>query len=106
MTKNKKMILSIMLICSLIFGSIGFTQSQTSTSYVPPLDQVGLSQWCVYREKCLRDNLKLVDERKCPQEKETIKNMINTCIRENKKLIVNLSFDLFNGCQCWYYSIK
>lgn len=92
--------------CSLTFGSIGFTQSQISAAYTLPSDQVGLTQWCVYREKNLRDDLKLVDERKCPQGKGTVKNMINTCIRENKKLIVNLSFDLFNSGECWYHSIK
>ena len=100
-----KKVCSFILMCALAFGSIGFTQSQISTAYALPSDQVGLTKWCVYGEKDLRDDLRLVDVRNCPQGKETVRNMINICIRENKKLVVDLLFDILKGGECWYYSI-
>lgn len=62
---------------SLAFGSIGFTQSQISTAYAFPSDQVKLTKLCVYGAKDLRDDLNLVDIRSYLQGNETIRNMIN-----------------------------
>ena len=101
MTGNKKRFLNVLLICTLMFGSIGFTQSQLSTAYAMPSIQVAPNRWCVSGEKDLKDDLKLVDSRNCPQGKDHVRSLINTCIRENKILMVHL--DILSGG--WIYSI-
>lgn len=106
--KSKK-VCSFILMCALVFSGIGFTQSQINTAYAMPSEWAGthghgVNKWLVWGEKDLRDDLKLVDERNCPQGRENVKALINTCIRENKKLLVEFSID-WTLQQVCYYSI-
>ena len=108
MFKNKyKKVCGFILMCAMVFGGIGFTQSQISTAYAMPSETCGGNRWIVWGEDSLRHELELVDKRNCYQGRENVKNIINTCIRENKKLVVTYGLDLHvsNFGLCWNYTI-
>lgn len=104
--KNKKLC-SVMLMCALTFGGIGVTQSQISTVHAMPSEEVAAGVWHVYGEKDLRDDLKLVDKRVCPQGREYVKSLINNCICNGKTLEAKEEkIYAYPGWEyLWYYKI-
>ncbi len=100
--KSKK-ICSLIFACALVFGAIGFTQSQKTTAYAMPSVQVGPRTWHVTGEKDLRDDLRLVNSRCCPDGRQYVKDLINRCIREHRTLVVTQGEI---GSNVFYYSIK
>lgn len=80
-------------------GGMVVWHAPVNTVYAMSSDEVAPGVWHVYGEKDLRDDLKLVDQRTCPQCRDYVKSLINTCIREGRTLEVKQ--DLWN----WYYSI-
>ena len=92
---KSKRIYSFILMGALAFGSIGFAQSQINTAYAMPSDHVvqhvGHNIWHIYGEQSLKEELELVEQKKCccPYGKEYAKSLINICIRENRTLEVD-----------------
>ena len=97
--KSKKYVCSFLLTCALMFGVIGFTQSQKTIAYAMPSVKVDSCTWHVTGGKDLKRELWLVYGRFCPQGRLPVVNIIGRCIREHRTLVVKLRFPSF------FYSI-
>lgn len=84
--KSKK-VCSFILMCAMVFGGIGFTQSQMNTAYAVSF-QMSSNEFRVWGEDSLRHDLTLVDGRNCPQGKDYVKSLIIQCIRERRCLYI------------------